>query len=154
MIPRERVPAFERMLWFACRGNVFLRYEEILQPLEDAYTVSDHSDIIINMSLDQYSLFQSKYIFFFYFLTKPFAVCTHQTNVLSIKQNILSILSGPVGKCRGWLTANFGTQSCRLESCWKRNSVQYCTGLHCTEVSLSLFHHLYMNTIYVERAIK
>ena len=43
VIPRERVPAFERMLWFACRGNVFLRYEEILQPLEDAHTVSDYT---------------------------------------------------------------------------------------------------------------
>lgn len=39
VIPREKVPAFERMLWFACRGNVFLKYEEIMQPLEDPHTV-------------------------------------------------------------------------------------------------------------------
>ncbi|XP_060600328.1 V-type proton ATPase 116 kDa subunit a 1-like isoform X2 [Ruditapes philippinarum] len=38
VIPREKVPAFERMLWFACRGNVFLRYEEINMPLEDPHT--------------------------------------------------------------------------------------------------------------------
>ncbi|XP_076459506.1 V-type proton ATPase 116 kDa subunit a 1-like isoform X2 [Babylonia areolata] len=35
VIPREKVPAFERMLWFACRGNVFLRHEAIDHPLED-----------------------------------------------------------------------------------------------------------------------
>ncbi|KAK6170066.1 hypothetical protein SNE40_018548 [Patella caerulea] len=38
VIPREKVPPFERMLWFACRGNVFLRYEEIQQSLEDPQT--------------------------------------------------------------------------------------------------------------------
>jgi V-type H+-transporting ATPase subunit a len=27
VILRERLPAFERMLWRACRGNVFLRYK-------------------------------------------------------------------------------------------------------------------------------
>ncbi|KAI5723632.1 hypothetical protein M8J76_008843 [Diaphorina citri] len=32
---RERMPAFERMLWRACRGNVFLRQAEIETPLED-----------------------------------------------------------------------------------------------------------------------
>lgn len=35
VILRERIPAFERMLWRACRGNVFLRQAEIDQPLED-----------------------------------------------------------------------------------------------------------------------
>ena len=29
------MPAFERMLWRACRGNVFLRQAEIEDPLED-----------------------------------------------------------------------------------------------------------------------
>lgn len=38
VIPREKMPSFERMLWFACRGNVFLRYEEIHQPLVDPHT--------------------------------------------------------------------------------------------------------------------
>jgi len=33
------MPSFERMLWFACRGNVFLRYDEIPQALEDPVTV-------------------------------------------------------------------------------------------------------------------
>jgi len=40
VIPREKVPSFERMLWFACRGNVFLRYDDIDMPLEDPATVS------------------------------------------------------------------------------------------------------------------
>ena len=40
VIARERMPVFERVLWRACRGNVFLRQAEILQPLEDPTTVS------------------------------------------------------------------------------------------------------------------
>ena len=40
MILRERIPAFERMLWRACRGNVFLRQSVIDDPLEDPATVS------------------------------------------------------------------------------------------------------------------
>ncbi|KAI1290775.1 putative V-type proton ATPase subunit [Halotydeus destructor] len=35
VILRERLPAFERMLWRVCRGNVFLRQAEIETPLED-----------------------------------------------------------------------------------------------------------------------
>ncbi|XP_071516185.1 V-type proton ATPase 116 kDa subunit a 1-like isoform X2 [Panulirus ornatus] len=38
VILRERIPAFERMLWRACRGNVFLRQAEIEDPLEDPTT--------------------------------------------------------------------------------------------------------------------
>ncbi|KAL7645121.1 UNVERIFIED_CONTAM: hypothetical protein RMT77_003499 [Armadillidium vulgare] len=38
VILRERIPAFERMLWRACRGNVFLRQSEIEDPLEDPAT--------------------------------------------------------------------------------------------------------------------
>ncbi|CAG5087449.1 Similar to ATP6V0A4: V-type proton ATPase 116 kDa subunit a isoform 4 (Homo sapiens) [Cotesia congregata] len=40
VILRERIPAFERMLWRACRGNVFLRQAEIESPLEDPSTVT------------------------------------------------------------------------------------------------------------------
>lgn len=40
MILRERLPAFERMLWRACRGNVFLRQAMIESPLEDPSNVS------------------------------------------------------------------------------------------------------------------
>ena len=39
VIARERMPVFERVLWRACRGNVFLRQAEIMQPLEDPTTV-------------------------------------------------------------------------------------------------------------------
>ncbi|KDR23260.1 V-type proton ATPase 116 kDa subunit a [Zootermopsis nevadensis] len=38
VVPRERVPAFERMLWRISRGNVFLRQAELDQPLEDPST--------------------------------------------------------------------------------------------------------------------
>lgn len=31
---------FERMLWRVCRGNVFVRQSEVMQPLEDPVTVS------------------------------------------------------------------------------------------------------------------
>ncbi len=39
VILRERLPAFERLLWRACRGNVFLRQAEITEPMEDPATV-------------------------------------------------------------------------------------------------------------------
>ena len=35
VILRDRLAAFERMLWRVCRGNVFLRQADIDQPLED-----------------------------------------------------------------------------------------------------------------------
>nr|CAB3224570.1 V-type proton ATPase 116 kDa subunit a isoform 1-like [Phallusia mammillata] len=38
VVLREKVPAFERVLWRACRGNVFLRHTEIETPLEDPHT--------------------------------------------------------------------------------------------------------------------
>ncbi|XP_062520167.1 V-type proton ATPase 116 kDa subunit a1-like [Corticium candelabrum] len=38
VINRERVPGFERLLWRACRGNVFLRYTEIENAMEDPVT--------------------------------------------------------------------------------------------------------------------
>lgn len=40
VISRERIPAFERMLWRISRGNVFLRQAELDKPLEDPATVS------------------------------------------------------------------------------------------------------------------
>ncbi|XP_044727031.1 V-type proton ATPase 116 kDa subunit a1 isoform X2 [Chrysoperla carnea] len=38
VVERERVPAFERMLWRISRGNVFLRQSELDKPLEDPHT--------------------------------------------------------------------------------------------------------------------
>ncbi|EDV28211.1 V-type proton ATPase 116 kDa subunit a isoform 1 [Trichoplax sp. H2] len=38
VIQRESLPGFERLLWRACRGNVFLRTAEIETPLEDPRT--------------------------------------------------------------------------------------------------------------------
>ncbi|CAH1980778.1 unnamed protein product [Acanthoscelides obtectus] len=42
VINRERVPAFERMLWRISRGNVFLRQAEIEKPMEDPTTGNEH----------------------------------------------------------------------------------------------------------------
>jgi hypothetical protein len=65
VISRERVPGFERLLWRACRGNVFLRYADITEPMEDPNTVSRHACIphtriyreikCINVSLSSFS---------------------------------------------------------------------------------------------------
>ncbi|XP_075912673.1 V-type proton ATPase 116 kDa subunit a 1-like isoform X3 [Petromyzon marinus] len=38
VIGREKIPMFERMLWRVCRGNVFLRYADIDEQLEDPVT--------------------------------------------------------------------------------------------------------------------
>ena len=35
-----KMPTFERVLWRACRGNVFLRYQDISVPLKDPATVN------------------------------------------------------------------------------------------------------------------
>ena len=40
VISQERLVSFERMLWRACRGNVFMRQTPIEEPLEDKSTVS------------------------------------------------------------------------------------------------------------------
>jgi len=42
VIPRERLPVFERLLWRTCRGLVYLRQSEIEEPLEDPSTVCDN----------------------------------------------------------------------------------------------------------------
>ena len=39
VIVREKLTVFERILWRACRGNVFLRRAEIETPLENPTTV-------------------------------------------------------------------------------------------------------------------
>ena len=39
VIVREKLGVFERVLWRACRGNVFLRRAEIETPLENPTTV-------------------------------------------------------------------------------------------------------------------
>ena len=47
VILRKRVPGFERLLWRACRGNVFLRYTEIEHPMEDPVTVCIFYNVFI-----------------------------------------------------------------------------------------------------------
>ena len=44
VISRERMPVFERVLWRACRGNVFLRQAEIAEPMEDPTTVRERGE--------------------------------------------------------------------------------------------------------------
>jgi hypothetical protein len=55
VVPRERVPAFERMLWRISRGNVFLRQAELDQSLEDPSTVRLS---VLFLHLDGRSLFR------------------------------------------------------------------------------------------------
>nr|XP_053650997.1 V-type proton ATPase 116 kDa subunit a 1-like isoform X1 [Cherax quadricarinatus] len=43
---RERMPMFERMLWRVCRGNVFVRQAEILEPLEDPVTEEEVHKVV------------------------------------------------------------------------------------------------------------
>lgn len=63
MILRERLPAFERMLWRVCHGNVFLRQADIDTPLEDPVTVS-HFPFYCRFSLElliiKYNFYLSK----------------------------------------------------------------------------------------------
>lgn len=51
VIQRERLPAFERLLWRACRGNVFLRQSEIAEPLIDATTVSHYCFAVLHIGV-------------------------------------------------------------------------------------------------------
>lgn len=47
-IHRERIHAFEQMLWRICRGNVFIRYSEIQVPLSDPHTGDEvHKHVFI-----------------------------------------------------------------------------------------------------------
>lgn len=48
VILRERLPAFERMLWRVCRGNVFLRQADIETPLEDPVSGAQvHKSVVV-----------------------------------------------------------------------------------------------------------
>ena len=38
VIPRDKIISFERLLWRACRGNVFFKQAEIEEELEDPGT--------------------------------------------------------------------------------------------------------------------
>ena len=46
VINRQRVAIFERLLWRACRGNVFLKQADIEEPLEDPTTVSSQQQVL------------------------------------------------------------------------------------------------------------
>uniref|UniRef100_A0A672UPA6 V-type proton ATPase subunit a n=1 Tax=Strigops habroptila TaxID=2489341 RepID=A0A672UPA6_STRHB len=47
VIKRERMIHFERLLWRACRGNVYLKYTEMDTPLEDPVTVGVKKNVFI-----------------------------------------------------------------------------------------------------------
>ncbi|KAM6202244.1 V-type proton ATPase 116 kDa subunit a 4 [Rhynchocyon petersi] len=41
VVARERMAAFERLLWRVCRGNIYLKFSEMAVPLEDPVTKED-----------------------------------------------------------------------------------------------------------------
>lgn len=47
MIKRERLVTFERLLWRACRGNIYLKFSEMDTPLEDPVTVGTDRFLIL-----------------------------------------------------------------------------------------------------------
>jgi len=49
VILRDRLAAFERMLWRACHGNVLLRHTDIDSPLEDPVTVRHTPSILCSV---------------------------------------------------------------------------------------------------------
>ena len=54
VIRRDHVAVFERLMWRACRGNVFLRHQEIEAELVDPKTVCSQillSPIVVNGEL-------------------------------------------------------------------------------------------------------
>lgn len=73
MILRERLPAFERMLWRACRGNVFLRQAVIESALEDPANVTKYCNNLKNLNklcflftyIQGDNVFKSVFIIFF-----------------------------------------------------------------------------------------
>lgn len=68
VILRERVPAFERMLWRACRGNVFLRQAEIETSLEDPSSVSHPQNLLenlLNSCFQTDQVYKSVFVIFF-----------------------------------------------------------------------------------------
>lgn len=50
VIKRERMIPFERLLWRACRGNIYLRYTEMDTPLEDPVTVGTRLCLLLPAS--------------------------------------------------------------------------------------------------------
>jgi V-type H+-transporting ATPase subunit a len=49
VIDRKKLAGFERLLWRACRGNIFVKWEEIDEPLIDPRTVgSDGAAAYLN----------------------------------------------------------------------------------------------------------
>jgi hypothetical protein len=51
VILREKFIAFEKVLWRATRGNLFMRHTEIEEKIKDPYTVSHPSFFSLSLSL-------------------------------------------------------------------------------------------------------
>lgn len=58
VIGRERMAAFERLLWRVCRGNIYLKYSELDTTLEDPVTV--RSRIILYLTCPLFATLGSR----------------------------------------------------------------------------------------------
>ena len=121
VILRERVPIFERVLWRACRGNVFLRYTEIEMPFEDPRTVRTTKQLVcVDFLADLLWLnkFASAAIFITQSISKNLVrCCEFRRTIVFIYYNVAT------GKVGSWHPEN-------SDHCWKslmRSSLlRYC----------------------------
>ena len=98
VIARERVAAFERLMWRACRGNVFVKYAEIETPLEDPGTGDEiHKCVfIVFFQGDQLKMRVKKicegYVSYEYIALVPLLLFEHYCILLFMKRIICSTI--------------------------------------------------------------
>ena len=89
VIAQERLATFERVLWRACRGNVFVRQAPINDPLEDPTTVCLSKLCITNfqlrMSLNAMFLFLISFILLLFLFLLRELLCSRLSLCSSFK---------------------------------------------------------------------
>jgi hypothetical protein len=84
VITRERLPAFEKMLWRACRGNVFLRQAEIEDPLEDPQIGGSVRKSVFLLFFQVTIKLDCVMVLRLLFFSKYYTFPTEQTNNISV----------------------------------------------------------------------